>query len=205
MVADQQQKRFASGETAGAMNRVSIPERVGLFHELEAIGMTAGRCFVGLLVPRANDHADLLHAGFQNLLYYNGQRRFLNPVAIDESLEWERALTFTGSGDDSFFNFHGKSIVKLRRASLTYSIYRVNEPLVCELSLGVEFSLPPVCGCALASGEIPNGQENPFVLPSRMVTKVEMRLSDDKRRPIAEKYVGNLRDRGRISKKMPAI
>lgn len=72
---------------------------------------TGGRG-VGVLVARGNDHGDFFDAGAGDFLGENGERGFGCAVAIDEGLEREGALVFSGGGDDGFRDFHGADSVR---------------------------------------------------------------------------------------------
>jgi hypothetical protein len=59
------------------------------------------------LIARTNHRANFVDSSAQNFFDDDGEGRFLCAVTIDERLQREGSLIFTGSGNDGFSYFHG--------------------------------------------------------------------------------------------------
>ena len=114
MVADEQEKRLVAGKSFRAVNCVSVAQRRSLLDELNPGRVGAGSRRVGRLVTRPDDHADLFDARQENLFDERRQGRLLNAIAINQSLERQRALAFSSGGNDCFSNFHARGRFVLR-------------------------------------------------------------------------------------------
>src|SRR5260370_32654462 len=108
MVADEQKKRLVADKRLRAMDGVAVAQRRALLDELKPGRVAAGRRRVGRLVTRPDDHADLFDARQQNLFDERRQGRLLNAIAINQSLERQRALAFSSGGNDCFSYFHSR-------------------------------------------------------------------------------------------------
>ena len=97
-------KGSAAGELAGAKDGVAVAERLGLWDEAQAGRVTARGVGVAGLVAGPDDHADFLYVGGEGLFDEDAEDGLFLPVAIDQGLEWQRALALTGGGDDSFLD-----------------------------------------------------------------------------------------------------
>ena len=106
MIADQQQDWITTGKIGGAGNRVAVTERSGLLHELQPLRLRSSRRPIGLLVTGTDHDANLFHPGLENLLDDDGNGGFLDAIAIDERLQRNGALIFSGGGDDGFLDLH---------------------------------------------------------------------------------------------------
>ncbi len=96
------------------MDGVAVAQRRDLLDELKPGRKAPGRRRVGRLVTRPDDDADLLDARQENLFDERRQGRLLNAIAINQSLERQRALAFSSGGNDCFSNFHARGRFVLR-------------------------------------------------------------------------------------------
>ena len=92
-----------------AQHGVTVAEWLGLLEKFETLHMRARRCGERVAVARGNDHADFLDAGLQDFLDEDRERGLGLPVAGHECLQRERALVFSGGGDDGFADFQRRS------------------------------------------------------------------------------------------------
>ena len=115
MIADQVQERLSGHKVAGAIDGVTVAQRVLLLHKSQPWGMLAGSRSVGGLVTGTNHHADLLHAGPQGLFHDDTQYGFLSAIAIDQRLQRQGALAAPCRGDDGFGYLHGFFFVRDHR------------------------------------------------------------------------------------------
>src|SRR5437899_7457525 len=143
MVADKQEKRLVADKRLRAKDGVAVAQRRALLDELKPGRMAAGRRRVGRLVTRPDDHADLFDARHENLFDERRQGRLLNAIAINQSLERQRALAFSSGGDDCFSNFHA-SAGSCCAPSLTKFLVAVNSCGHRSLLGGAD--RPGICG-----------------------------------------------------------
>jgi len=106
VVADHQEEGVITGELSRAMDGMGVAKWGGLLDEAHPPGMRAGGFRERGLVAGTNDDRDLLNAGGGDFPGENGEGGLGLAVAINERLEGERALGFSGGGDDGSSDFH---------------------------------------------------------------------------------------------------
>ena len=95
------------GKLSSTIHRVAVTHCLLLFDKLEPLHLPTSRRRIGLLVSRANNHANLLDACGSNFVDQNAQCRFGDAVPIHQRLQREGALGLPGGSNDSFLDLHG--------------------------------------------------------------------------------------------------
>ena len=111
VVTDHQEERVVGGEICRAVDSMGIAECLGLFNEAHATGMRPGGCSVGGFVTGANDDGDFLDARRDDFIGKDGKCGPRCSIPVDQSLEREGALGFSGGGDYGFTDFHNRDSV----------------------------------------------------------------------------------------------
>ncbi len=104
VVAHHVKEGIGGGELAGAKDGVAVAQRLELWDETQTGRVAARGVGVAGLVAGPDDHADFLDVGGEGLFDEDAEDGLFLPVAIDQGLEWQRALALTGGGDDSFLD-----------------------------------------------------------------------------------------------------
>ncbi len=107
VISDHEEEGILVGEGGGAMDCVAVAEGFGLWDEVHAAGVRSGSSGVGGFVAGGDDYGDFLDSSVGDFLGEDGECGFRGAVAVDEGLEREGALIFSGGGDDGFGDFHG--------------------------------------------------------------------------------------------------
>ena len=85
---------------------MGITQGRSLLDETEPAGVIARGGAIGLLVARIDHDPNFFHAGFQNFFNQNLERRFGDSITIDQALQGQRPLVFSGGSNHRFLDFH---------------------------------------------------------------------------------------------------
>ncbi len=114
VVAHHVKEGVGGGEVAGAEDGVAVAERLGLWDEVQTGRVAARGVGVTGLVAGPDDDADFLNVGGEGLFDQDAEDGLFLAVAIDQGLEWQRALALTRGGDDSFLDAQRGSWMGIR-------------------------------------------------------------------------------------------
>jgi len=113
------QERLAADEVPGAVDRVSVSQRLLLVYELQAACVFTCRLGIGDLVTGANHDANLFHTGPQRLFDHDRKDGFLGAVPVDQGLQGQGPLLTGGRSDDGFCDLHTiASMLRIGRTAL---------------------------------------------------------------------------------------
>jgi hypothetical protein len=104
--ANEEEKRIIPTKFGRTMNGMGITERFLLLNEGEPRRMRSCSSKVGWLIARADDDADSSDPGTQDFFDDNRKRGFDCAIAVHKGLKRQRALIFTGGGDEGLVDIH---------------------------------------------------------------------------------------------------
>jgi hypothetical protein len=110
VITHQVKEGFRANKIPGAVNRMPITQGLLLRDEAQSSAVTAHRVErvgVRLFIAWRDDDGNLFYARAQHFLYQDAQHGLVCPVAVNQHLEWQRALVTTCCRDDSLSDIHG--------------------------------------------------------------------------------------------------
>jgi hypothetical protein len=109
MVPDQVEEWLTAHKIPGAPDRMAVSALLGLVNEREPADMISGKGAVSGFIVGMDHDAGVGNSRADRLFDDDAEDRLLVAVAVDQGLQGEMALPFSGSGDDCFRDLHVQS------------------------------------------------------------------------------------------------
>ncbi len=101
---------------------MSVAQRFGLGHKVQAARVVARHLGIGRFVTGANDHTDSVYPGLDNFVDQDMEHRPFYTIPVDEHLQRQRTLFASRRGNQGFGDFHR---VSWFRISFRFKVLRV--------------------------------------------------------------------------------